>query len=319
MKKLLGTVILLLVILMAIAECGGGSGSLPSAPPPSGENFGKILFSSNRDGNYEIYVMDADGSNQKRLTNNPANDSEPAWSSDRKKIVFVSDRGGTEGKYKIYVMNADGTDQKLLPTSSIQNEGISGQELGPVWSSDGKYIAFASNRQDLDNTHYQLYVMSAEGSANPTSITSIEEDVSGCYPSWSPDGKIVYASGKGEAGFHLFIATPISGGGYSKSQLTEYLSAHPAWSPDGSKIAFHDCSGPGTSISVIDLKTNTKTKLYNMSSPYDCLEPIWSPDGTKIAFSCNISGTMQIYVMGLDGNNVTCLTEEGTINMGSSW
>jgi Tol biopolymer transport system component len=72
---------------------------------------GKIAFVSNRDGNNEIYVMDADGSNQTRLTNNSADDSSPAWSPDGARIVFVSNR---DGNFLIYTMNANGSSQTRL-------------------------------------------------------------------------------------------------------------------------------------------------------------------------------------------------------------
>src|SRR6266542_3810724 len=70
-----------------------------------GDN-GKIAFASNRDGNWEIYAMNADGSGQTDLTNNLANDTQPAWSADGQKLDFTSDRDGNE---EIYVMNTDGS------------------------------------------------------------------------------------------------------------------------------------------------------------------------------------------------------------------
>ncbi len=77
------------------------------SPVASVEN-GKIAFTSDRDGNYEIYVLNADGSEQTRITNNTASDSDPAWSPHGTKIAFTSDR---DGNYEIYVMNADGSGQ----------------------------------------------------------------------------------------------------------------------------------------------------------------------------------------------------------------
>ena len=71
----------------------------------------KIAFTSDRDGIPKIYVMNADGTNQTRITDNPASDEAPAWSPDGSKIAFTSDR---DGNPEIYVMNADGTDQTRL-------------------------------------------------------------------------------------------------------------------------------------------------------------------------------------------------------------
>jgi len=86
----------------------------------------RIAFQSNRDGNYEIYVMDADGSNQTNLTNNPADDMFPVWSPDGTKIAFMSNR---DGNWEIYVMNADGSNQTNL-TNNI------GDDMYPMWSPD---------------------------------------------------------------------------------------------------------------------------------------------------------------------------------------
>jgi Tol biopolymer transport system component len=79
----------------------------------------RIVFTSNRDGNYEIYVMDADGSNQQRLTDNPARDSHPSWSPDGSRIAFHSNR---DGNMEIYMMDADGSNQQRLTYNYVHDE-----------------------------------------------------------------------------------------------------------------------------------------------------------------------------------------------------
>src|SRR5437016_3611984 len=93
---------------------------------------GKIAFTSLRTGNYDIYTMNADGSDVTALTNDAAADFLPAWSADGEKIVFESNRGGTNG---IWVMNADGSGKAQV--TAFANAGF------PAWSPDGKKIAFA--------------------------------------------------------------------------------------------------------------------------------------------------------------------------------
>jgi len=83
----------------------------------------KIVFDSERDGNSEIYVMNAGGSNQINLSNNPANDTDPVWSPDGKKIAFSSDR---DGNYEIYIMDADGSHQINLTNNSAR-------DVDPAW------------------------------------------------------------------------------------------------------------------------------------------------------------------------------------------
>ena len=106
----------------------------------------QIAFYSTRDGNQEIYVMNAaDGSNQSRLTTVNANDSDPSWSPDRTKIAFESDR---DGNANIYVMNADGSNQTRL-TDDLADDS------NPRWSPDGTKIAFNTNRDSTEQENLQ--------------------------------------------------------------------------------------------------------------------------------------------------------------------
>ena len=113
----LATVLLFAICLaVPLAACGGGGGSTPAAS--------KIAFSSDRDGNNEIYVMNADGSGQTNLTNNPANDGSPAWSLDGSRIAFASGRGGN---LEICVMSVDGSGLTNLTNNPAY-------DVYPVWS-----------------------------------------------------------------------------------------------------------------------------------------------------------------------------------------
>src|SRR6185503_7112081 len=123
----------LTVALLGLVSCLFVLASRAEAVPPSN---GRIAFDSNRTGNDEIFVMNADGSNQINLSNNPAHDNNPSWSPDGKKIAFVSNRDGND---EIYVMNADGSNQTRLT-----NNGSA--DRTPSWSPDGTKIAFNSTR-----------------------------------------------------------------------------------------------------------------------------------------------------------------------------
>jgi hypothetical protein len=133
------------------------------------------VFTSNRDGNEEIYSMNADGSGQTRLTTNPARDYGPYWSPDGGKIVFQSER---DGNSEIYVMNADGTGQQRLTTNPAVDSS-------PAWSPDGSKIAFHSNR----NGNFEIYVMDgatgdAGGTIPPTDLTN--NPALDKFPDWQP-------------------------------------------------------------------------------------------------------------------------------------
>ncbi|MCY4473859.1 MAG: hypothetical protein OXC83_00275, partial [Chloroflexi bacterium] len=129
----------------------------------------RIAFVSDRDGDDDIYVMNADGSGVVRLTDNDADDFSPAWSPDGGRIAFVSDRDGNED---IYVMNADGSGVVRLTDND-------GWDFDPAWSPDGRRIAFASYR-DGD---WDIYVMDADGSGVVQLTDNDDQDY---VPAWSP-------------------------------------------------------------------------------------------------------------------------------------
>jgi Tol biopolymer transport system component len=124
-------------------------GTKPAEATFPGKN-GKIAFASNRDGNYDIFVMNSDGSKQTSLTNDPASDVDPAFSPNAKKIAFDSFR---DGNWEIYVMNADGSNERRLTNNRAVDEY-------PAFSPNGKKIAFDSNR----NGNYEIFVMNSDGS-----------------------------------------------------------------------------------------------------------------------------------------------------------
>jgi Tol biopolymer transport system component len=113
---------------------------------------GVVAFHSNRDGNFEIYTMNGDGSGQLRLTQHPANDVSPAWPPDGSRIAFASDRDGT---WDIYTMKPDGSDLRQLTKGQ-------GANTAPSWSHNGMSIVFISTR---DAVNGEVYRMTADGQA----------------------------------------------------------------------------------------------------------------------------------------------------------
>ena len=129
----------------------------------------KIAFNTPRDGNSEIYIMNADGSGQINFTNSPSSaEGHPTWSPDGSKIAFVSNRSGNR---QIFVMNTDGGKITQL-TDNTAND------FDPVWSPDGTKIAFTTDRDG----NYEVYVMNANGSEQVNLTNHLRQDR---YPAWS--------------------------------------------------------------------------------------------------------------------------------------
>jgi Tol biopolymer transport system component len=147
----------------------------PTSPTPESPTVafqGQIAFESDRDGNAEIYVMDADGTELERLTDDPAGDAQPAWSPDGTKIAFASDR---DGDLDLYVMNADGSGVEQL------TDDFPGTESYPAWAPDGTRIAFTGLRGG--DPPFGIYVMNADGTGVRRCTDDPAEDAG---PVWSP-------------------------------------------------------------------------------------------------------------------------------------
>ena len=227
-------------------------------------NRGRIVFAATRVGNTEIYVMDADGANQERLTNHPSYDFYPSWSPDGTKIAFASGRGAP--RRQIYVMNADGQHPIKL-TDGPRDKGDTD------WSLDGQKIAFTSWEFPHRENPY-ITVMGADGN-NAYKLTDGEE------PSWSPDGqRIAFLSGKDRATQISVIG--VDGNGLKRvTQGLAYKSA-PAWSPDGGRIAYPALQHRILQIYVVDPDGRNRSRLTH--SKVHKVAPSWSPDGQTIAY-----------------------------------
>jgi len=251
---------------------------------------GKIAFQSERDGNAEIYVMNPDGSGQTNLTNNSANDFDPAWSPDGSKIAFTTNR---DVPPEIYVMNADGSGQTRLTNNSAHD----GQ---PAWSPDGSKIVFMSDR-DGNN---EIYVMNADGTAQTRLTNNSTFDGE---PAWSPDGsKIAFSSRRDNPVADEIYVMNADGTGQTNLSNNPADEGESAWSPDGSKIVFRSNRDGNFEIYVMNTDGTAQTRLTN-NSTFDG-DSAWSPDGSKIAFASQRDGNREVYVMNPDGTGQTRLT-----------
>jgi len=204
---------------LGLTDDGSGASDRSPCWSPHGT---KIAFHSDRDGNWEIYVMTLAGRSLRRLTNNPASDRWPAWSPDGGKIAFHSNR---DGNYEIHVMNADGSSPVNLTNNAAS-------DVEACWSPDGSKIAFVSNRDG----NYEIYVMDADGT-DPTNLTNHSKDDR--WPAWSPDGSEI-AFYRGSSGVGRMYIMNADGSNCRQATYPVFadFEGYPAWSPDGTKIVF---------------------------------------------------------------------------------
>ncbi|HIP71261.1 MAG TPA: DUF5050 domain-containing protein [Anaerolineae bacterium] len=276
---------------------------------------GQIVFVSNRDGNDEIYVMNADGSQQIRLTYNTWPDSSPVWSPDGQRIAYVS---YVDENFEIYIMGADGKQQTRLTNNTAFDAQIS-------WSPNGEFIVFVSGRDSND----EIYVMKADGSQQ-TRITN-HPAIDGS-PAWSFDGEyIVFSSTRDNREDVVFVNSALymmKADGSQLVSLTDSLSSNtsPVWSPDGKYIAFvsdrDSLRGRVPKIYLMEMSTREITRLtdddmaaYPVSHEF---APAWSPDGQYLAFTLD-DGVPQIYAVHLQSGQMFQLTDGNARNYLPHW
>ncbi len=248
----------------------------------------KIAFVSNRANGFQIFTMNADGSNVQQITNGNVETGQPKWSPDGTKIAFTRG-GGCVILLKrnavpvdenpcvpyIYVMNPDGSNQVKVSTGE--------NEAWPVWSPDGSKLAFASvNFQSADGN--EIYVMNADGS-NRTRLTN---DTFIDFPSsWSPDGtRIAFTSNRDtpQTGIYRFQLYTMSPNGSNVVRLTasSFDDNYPVFSPDGTRIAFQrGQSSPvnpadNTEIWLMSADGSNQKNLTNNTAD-DFGPPAWQP------------------------------------------
>ena len=270
----------------------------------------KIVFYSNRDGDYEVYSMDPNGSNQTNITNDPTADDgqfvggHPRLSPDGTKVLYTS-YGAGDPLGDLFVIAADGsgtaTNLTLDPSSKDSNAD---------WSPDGSTIVFAKDDS-------QVWVINPDG----TGLSLLIDD--GGWPSWSPDGsRIAFTSYRdGKADIWVMNAD-----GTGQTNLT-FLSASDdwdaEWSPDGSTLAFESTRADGFgfgNIEIIVMDATDGSGQTNVSNnPAFDAWPAWSPNG-RIVFTSGRDGSFDTWVMDADRSSPANLSQAfGFVPGDDSW
>jgi Tol biopolymer transport system component len=284
--------------LTACTRVGGKNDS----PNSEGVAHSKLAFVSGftRNGASRIYVMNPDGSGRTRLTTKKGADTNPVWSPDGSRIAFLRNE-------RLYVINSDGSgEMRLAKTSHAYTQS---------WSPDGREIAFLRSAR--------IHVVSADGSGEIRRIQAPEmsaPEISVSDPAWSSDGsKIAFTA----QGFPRYSHQPplpsriyaVNADDSELMPLTESkLNARePAWSPDGSRIAFTSFLDGSGEIFVMSADGGDQVRLTQTEANEG--NPTWSPDGSKIAFTITrasgnaVAPPRAAYVMSADGSHVSKLMD----------
>ena len=310
--------LLVFVILILLVLNVGVSPMFAKAPTTP-----KILFTSTRDGNREIYMMNPDGSEQVNLTQHPASDMSAAWSPTGEQILFVSDRQGTRVR-DLYVMDADGSNVRR-----VFKRKAKGRREYPTWSPDGKQFAYGYT--DWDRGEFGHYLGTfGEADAEPLPY--------GSGSAWSPDGSEIACSVSHQFGSRLTfinvrtrkLEQPLP----NKALQWQYT---PSWSAAGDRLAIagnrhpipaildrdlHNAWADKGTIFIVNRDGTGLRQLVEEAGPR-ALWPALSPDGSEVLYTQEINGHSQIFKIDVNTGVRTQLTHIAgpfrETNAGADW
>jgi len=287
-------------VLTLASSAGLAQGKrIANAYPAWSPDGRRIAFQSNRTGDHEIFVMNADGSGVMQLTDSDGIDAHPSWSPDGSKIVFASARTSemysSPGKMQIYVMDADGQHATRLTNNRVN-------DFAPEWSPDGQRIAFLSDRDGIP----EVYVMRPDGTQQMNVTAHLPKGTERGNPHWESDAVHIVFDADTSRRYNIFS---VRFDGTDLRQLTH--TANPVFGASvartTSTLAYSEATGDGNWEIMVAAADGTNPVNVTNAAGQDFWQA-WSPDGQKLAFSSNRSGQFDIYVVNRDGTGLLRLT-----------
>ncbi len=264
----------------------------------------ELAFVSNRSGNPEIYVMGADGSNQRAATANRSINNFPAWSPDGDSIVYTSYR--FEDRPMLFVS----TRGRGRPGRLLSRLNGSHSEFRGVFSPKGDRLAVVLSKPESST---DLFTVRPDGRGLHQLTGGGSIDVG---PAWSPDGsQIAFVSDR--AGSPQIYVMDANGKNQRRLTYQGSYNTHPAWSPDGRWIAYESRVEGQFDLWLIDPEGNVNLPL--VTHPRSDESPAWSPNGRKLAFASRRRGRADIYVIDVSGENLRRLTRGTGDNTSPAW
>jgi serine/threonine protein kinase len=289
----------------------------PTSTPPGGT--GIIAFASSRDGVPQIYLMNADGSNIRPLTNEQDGACQPDWSPDGLHLVYISPCKARQDSYpgsSLYVMDADGSNKTALPTTL-------GGDFEPAWSPDGTRIAFTSTRDGF----FEIYALNLETN-QIEKLTDAQKISASSYarqPAWNPFGnQLAYVLKRvGVTQIWLTRGLPVTVQQFNDQLTDNTINASlPAWSPNGEFIVFNQTSGDSPAwLMRLRYEDRASRNAIRVDVDPPILDVSFSPDGFWIAFESKPSenASHDIYLITVTGAGKKQLTTDPSADFDPVW
>lgn len=278
--------------LLALALPAGAGAQAPEAPlsrvvdyePAWSPDGSRIAFISNRTGPLKVWVMLADGSEPRQVTQGEDEDDAPAWSPDGRSIAFVSVH---DGDADIHLIRPDGSGHRRLTASP-------GDDLHPQWSPDGARVLFNSSRRSADPAHpdvYEVFSMRPDGS----DVTPLTQGGTATYASYSPDGRWLLFRRQLPDGNSEIMVRAAHGGAELNVSRDPAFDGWPAWSRDGRRIVFaRETSDTTAMILVVNADGSGARPLITAAGRNT--NPRWSPVADQVLFSRRMDRQVRLYV-----------------------
>ncbi|MEK6684590.1 MAG: Tol-Pal system beta propeller repeat protein TolB [Nitrospirota bacterium] len=259
----------------------------------------RVVFSSSLTGSKELYLMDYDGYNVRKITGDRSLNLSPKWSPDGNWITYTSYRGGTPAIYTLDM--ATGRLSKTV--------GLPGLNISPAWSPSGGELAFASSRDGPT----QIYRVDREGKALRRLTLDQSDNLS---PTWSPTGaEIAFTSNRG--GSPQIYMMNAAGTNVRRLTFSGDYNTSPSWSPKGVSIAY-TCRVDGR-LRICAISPDGATLARLTDGPGEDESPAWSPDGKHLIFSSTRLSRGDLFMMNADGTEMERLTFSGAKNNSPAW